>query len=550
LYLAGGPNPRGSMRNIQLIRDNRIEKSVDLYQFLLRGDSKNDVRLSSGDAIFIPVTGPQVSISGEVKRPAIYELLGEEKVSQLIELAGGPKAQAYLGRVALERISSSDERKAIDLNLAGKDGNGKDDIALADGDKLTVYSYSDLKRNIVFIAGMVKHPGEMERTDSTTLRDIVRQAELLPENVYFERANLFRRYPDRRTEIIPINLNDVIAGRSNMSLCDLDSLHVYSIDDVKRKKFVSISGEVASPGEFPLYDGMTLSDLIFLAGDLRKNAYQFGCELARTDSMGQVSVQQLKLSDPTTRNFTLQEDDRVFIRRIPDWSLHRMINLEGEVQFPGQYALLSRNETLYDVIKRAGGFTERAFPKGVIFKREMVGKNLVRRNLPEIIANSQPLKEDSSGNIKPVELVKLDLDNMNRIIIDMDKIMESKGGKGNMTLQNGDDIFIPEIPSGICVMGAVGANGTIKFESGKKVKYYISRAGNFTNQADKKGTKLIKADGRVFAGRGTLGKKIEIGDAIVVPTQITKDHDWTKTLSTSVSIIGGILTSVFMIDRL
>lgn len=550
LYLAGGPNLRGSMRNIELIRNNKIEKTIDLYQFLLKGDSKSDVRLSSGDAIFIPVSGPQVTISGELKRPAIYELLGGEKVSQLINLAGGPTAEAYLDRIALERISENDDRKAIDLNLNPKKGNKIDDLELADGDKLKVFSCYEMKRNVVFIAGMVKHPGEIERTESTTIKDLVNQAELLPENVYYERANLFRRYPDRRTEIIPINLTEILDGRNNLILQDLDSIHVYSIDEVRRKKFVSINGEVAHPGEFPLYDKMTLADLIFLAGDLKKNAYQFGCELAQTDTLGTVSIQQISLADSVTRNFLLKEDDRVFIRRIPDWSLHRTINLEGEVRFPGQYALLSRNETIYDLIQRAGGFAERAFPKGLVFQRQTIGHNLIRRNLPDIISNSQPLEEDSAGNIRQADAMKFDIESMNRIIIDMEKIMETNGEKGNITLQNGDNIYVPEIPSGISVMGAVGANGTIKFESGKNVKYYISRAGNFTNQADKKGTRLIKADGRVFAGGGTLGKKIDVGDAVIVPTQIKKEHDWMRTMSASVSIIGGILTSFFIIDKL
>ncbi len=550
LYLAGGPNERGSMRDIKLLRNNQIEKSVDLYQFLLKGDSKSDVRLSSGDAIFIPVSGPQVTIAGEVKRKAIYELLEGEKVSQLLELAGGTTAEAYLDKITLERISENDERIVYDLNMNAKTGNDSDDIELIDGDKLTISSSYNMKRKVAFIAGMVKHPGMVERQDSTTLKELVYQGELLPENVYYERANLFRRYPDRRTVIIPVNLNEVISGNQNLLLQDLDSLHVYSIDEVKRKKFVYIEGEVARPGQYPLYDGMTLADLIFLAGDLKRNAYQFDCEVARTDNIGRVEIQHIDLAGEITKEVILFEDDRVFIRRIPDWTLHRLVQIDGEVKFPGQYSLLSRNETLYDLINRAGGFADRAFPKGAIFQRSSIGANLVRQKLPEIISNSQPLEEDSSGNIRKVELIKFNIESMNRIIIDMDRIIASNGEKGNVTLQNGDLIYIPEIPSGISVMGSVGANGTIKFEPGKNAKYYVERAGNFTNQADKKNTRLIKADGQVFAGNGTLGKKVDIGDAIVVPTELKKNHDWVKTLSTSVSIIGGVLTSVFIIDRL
>lgn len=550
LYLAGGPNLRGSMRNIQLIRKNEIVTTLDLYQFLLKGDSKSDIRLSSGDAIFIPVTGPRVRISGAVKRPAIYELLGNETVSSLLGLAGGTAADAYLDRIMLERFSPEDEKEVIDVNLNGNSGKPVNDIALADGDRVAVFSLYDMKRNVVYIDGLVKHPGEFERTDSTTIRDLLKLGELQPKNVYYDRANLFRRYPDRREEVIPVNLNQILSGQGNFLLQDLDSLHVYSIDEVKRRKYVYIDGEVKKPGEYLLYDNMNLADLVFLAGDLKKNAYQLGFEIARTDSLGRVRLEYIDLSKTKMEAVLLLEDDRVFVRQIPDWFLHRSVIIEGEVQFPGQYALLSRTETLYDLLSRAGGFTERAFPKGIIFQRESISRDLVRKNLPEMVQNSQPLHADSTGQFKKVEIVNLNLESMNRVIIDVDRIIDSKGSRGNVTLQNGDRIYVPQIPSGISVMGAVGANGTIKYESGKKVEYYVKRAGSFTRQANKKETRLIKADGRVFAGNGTLRRKVDIGDAIVVPSDIKQDRDWLKTISSAVSIVGGILTSVFIIDKL
>jgi hypothetical protein len=201
-------------------------------------------------------------------------------------------------------------------------------------------------------------------------------------------------------------------------------------------------------------------------------------------------------------------------------------------------------------LNRSGGFTERSFPKGIVFKRGTIANDLMRKNLPQIIENSQPLQSDSNGHLQKVEIVQLDMESMNRVILDIEKMIDTKGEKGNITLHNGDHIYVPQIPSGISVLGAIGANGTIKYEQGKNVDYYIKRAGNFTRQANKKETRLIKADGRVFSGGGTLGKKVDIGDAIVVPSEIKKDHDWLKTLSGAVSIVGGVLTSVFIIDKL
>nr|MBN2277810.1 SLBB domain-containing protein [candidate division Zixibacteria bacterium] len=549
LYLAGGPNQRGSMREIKLIRNNRVETSADLYQFLLKGDSRSDIRLSSGDAVFIPVSGPRVTIKGEIKRPAIYELKGSETIGELMELAGGPTAEAYLDRLMLVRISPDDERHVIDLNL--NDAIGEvDDIELIDGDDLTIFSIYDMKRNVVAVAGMVKHPGQFERTDSTTLRSLLDQAELLPSDVYFDRANLFRRYADRRVEIIPIDLKEVIDGSMDYPLCDLDSLHIYSIDEVKRKEYVSIEGEVKKPGQYPLYDNMTVEDLIFMAGSLNKNANQINIELARTDSLGGVSAIKIDLTDPGMHHYRLCEDDRLFVRKIPEWSHQLTATIDGEVMYPGQYALLSKNETLYDLIQRAGGFTENAFPKGTIFTRNTISRDLERQKLPEIIAHTHPLREDSTGNIQRVELGVFHPNDVNRIIIDINQIMNSNGKQGNLVLQNEDYVYVPDIPTGVSVMGAVGANGTIKYVAGKNTKYYIERAGNFTNQADKKGTRLIKADGRVFSGGGTIGKRVELGDVLYVPIEIKKDRDWLKTISTTVSIIGGIATSVFIIDRL
>jgi len=550
LYLAGGPNLRGSMRDIRLIRNNKIEKHVDLYQFLLKGDTESDIRLASGDAVFVPITGPRVTISGEVKRPAIYELADAETVSQLLELAGGPTAEAYLDRIMLDRISPDDERVVIDINMKPLSDTNPDDIVLADGDRINVFSVYDMRRNIVAVAGMVKHPGQWERTDSTTLRSLLDKGELLPENVYTERANLFRHYPDQRTEIIPVDLRRVICGEFDMSLQDLDSLHVYSIEEMRWEKFVRIDGEVKNPGRYHLYENMTVDDLIFLAGNLTKDAYHLRLELARVDTLGRVDSRYLDLSREDMRQIALREDDHLYVRRTPDWFLHRQVTIDGAVRFPGQYSLHSGNETLYQLITRAGGFTDKAFPKGIIFKRHSIGHDLLRQNLPGIISSTEPYQEDSLGVIKKQELFAFNPDNMNRIIVDMEKILKSCGHDGDIRLHAEDIIYVPEIPSGISVMGAVAANGTIKFEPNRRVSYFIQRAGNFTNQADKSATRLIKADGQVFSGGGTQRKRVEIGDVVYVPTKVRKDRDWLKTVSTTVSILGGIATSVFIIDKL
>jgi len=549
LYLAGGPNERGSMRAIKLIRNNRDQATLDLYNFLLKGESSGDIRLESGDAIFIPVSGPRVAITGEIKRPGIYEILGNETVSQFIELAGRTTAEAYLDRVMIDRISSDDEWNLLDLDLSA-DNSEPDNIAMRDGDRLTIFSIFEMKRNVVSIAGKVKHPGYFERNDSTSLKTLIMQSELRPDNVYYERANLFRTYPDKTVEIIPVNLNYVLNGQFNMPLIDRDSLHIYGIDDVIRKKHVYIDGEILTPGRYDYYENMTAYDLVFLAGNLNNEASLYNVELARANDDNQIRLQKIDLNNPDQAQILLQEDDRIYVRRMPDWFRHRTITIEGEALFPGEYALLSQNESLYDILRRAGGFTQNAFPQGTIFKRQSITESLEKQNISEIIAGTQPLIQDSLGNVRPTEIVRINSENINRIIIDIDEIVNSDGTLGDLKLQHNDYIYIPPIPSGISVMGAVSSNGTIRYTAGKNVNYYIKRAGNFSNQADKKRTNLVKADGRVYSGRSIESRRVDLGDAIVVPTQIKKDRDWLKILSMTASIIGGFATTALIMDRL
>ncbi|MFQ6008331.1 MAG: SLBB domain-containing protein, partial [Candidatus Zixiibacteriota bacterium] len=514
LYIAGGPNERGSMRNIKLMRSGKPRAEVDLYNLLLKGDNSTDVRLQTGDVIFVPVAGMRVAIRGEVNRSAIYELKGGETALDLLALAGNPTPLAYLDRVMLERISPKDEWEVLDLNLNCEDSTAVDNIPLRDGDRLTVFSIFDAKINLVAIYGHVKHPGYYERNDSTYVSDLIKRGELRPYDVYYERADLFRRYPDRSTEVIPVNLRDVLSGNSaaDFLLQDRDSLYVYSIGEVERDKYVYIEGEVKRPGRYPLYENMTVEDLIFLAGSYTRAAYRHRAEIARVDSLGDVSLIYISLDDGTPQQTYLNEDDYVYIRQIPEWQLHRTVRIEGEVNYPGLYTLSRRDETLYQLLQRAGGFTKNAFPKGIILKRESVGENLIRLNVPELLERSQPIVEDSLGHLVKQNIFRFDYSLMNRVIIDIEKILATEGKEGDVILEPNDYIFVPSEPSGISVMGAVGANGTIKYVPNKNVKYYIQRAGNFTRQADKKGVRLIRAEGEVISGGGTLGKRVELGD--------------------------------------
>lgn len=551
LYLAGGPNERGSMRRIKLMRNGKEVTRVDLYKLLLQGDNSTDISLRSGDVVFVPVVGMQVAIRGEVRREALYELKGGETVDSLLELAGNATPLAHLERIMVERVDHGGEWKVLDVNLLDN-GDGSSNLTLQAGDKVSVYSIYDMKKNIVSVFGQVKHPGYYERNDSTKVSDLITQGQLQPFDVYKERADLFRRYPDKRVEIIPVELDKIMAGdfSKDLYLQDKDSLHIYSIDEVEWDRYVFVEGEVKNPGRYPLYEHMTVQDLIFLAGSYTREAQRHQAEIARIDSLADIDIIDVPLTREPGLTFQLQEDDHLYIRRIPRWERERSVTITGEVNYPGKYTLANRQETLLDLMKRAGGFTDKAFPRGIILERMSIKDNLRRLRVQDVIEKSTPVKYDSLGQIVEENTVVYDSLSMNRIIIDMDKIIATNGAEGDILLEPFDRIIIPTIPSGISVIGAIGSNGTLKYIPGKKVKDYIERAGNFTRQADKKETRLIKATGEVINRGSILSQRVEVGDVIVVPTKIEKDHNYFKTMTTALSAITGVLTSVYIISKI
>lgn len=556
LYAARGPNERGSMRKVRLLRGGETVSHVDLYDFLLSGDSSDDSKLESEDVVFVPLAGEMVTVNGEVRRPAIYELTGGEQIDEVIALAGGVKPTAYENRVMIDRISDNDSRKILDVDLASQSETDSP-VVMQGGDEITVFSIDEIHDNVVFLAGHVKHPGAYQCEERPTVSDLIFEGDQLYKDTYLRRADLIRTNSESKQELIPIDLESIVSGdlSKNLQLQPMDSLVVYSIDDVTRDKSVTIKGEVTEPGEYRLFDNMGLSDLIFRAGNLTRKAFTLSAEIARLNADGVTELIQVDLSKLLEENdrsydIRLAEDDQIFIRTIPDWKNQRTVTVEGEVRFPGEYALSHRGETLFDVIQRAGGLTERAFPKGAVFTRVNIAENLRRTNISDIIAKSAPLKEDSAGNVNPELFFDVKPENMNRIVIDLETALLSGHNGGNLSLRPGDRIFVPEAPSGVQVMGAVAASGTIHFEANKKPSYYIDRAGGLLRNSDRKGTRVVKADGRVLPWSKADGREIELGDAIIVPTQIKRDRDWWKILTSTATIVGGLATTVYIVDKL
>jgi polysaccharide export outer membrane protein len=246
----------------------------------------------------------------------------------------------------------------------------------------------------------------------------------------------------------------------------------------------------------------------------------------------------------------LIQDDYVFVREIPKWRQQELVELEGEFQFPGTYAIAAEEETLWDLIKRSGGLTNDAFVDGTVFTRKSISEQIQRADYDRVAQSSLELRLDTQGIVRPAAAINIDPERMTRLVINMDRLMTSNGREGNIVLRDGDKIFVPRTPSGIQVMGAVAAPGTILYEPNHKVKHYIDRAGDFTTQSQKNGVRLIKADGRVFAGGDARSQKVELGDAVFVPAEIKRDRDWWKIVTGSMTLITGMVTTALLLSQL
>ena len=552
LYHAEGINERGSLRNIKLMRNGKTKAVIDLYDFMLKGDNTNNIRLESNDVVFVPVAKLRVAIRGEINREAIYELKKNETALNLLELAGNAKPTAHLDHILLERVVDRTNWVVIDLNLNSESEIPVNNEILQDGDRLTINGIFDLPKNKISIFGKVEHPGYYERKDSTRLADLLRQAKLQPYDVYMKRANIFRRYTDWRTEVIAVNINEALKGNPdhNLLLKDQDSVYVNSIDEVLWDRWVYVDGSVKNPGEYKLYENMTVNDLIFLAGSYNREASRHQAEVARLDSLGNVSLIYVSLTNNQASQTLLHDGDHLYIRQIPEWQSSPVVSIEGKVKYPGEYMLTSREETLYQLLERAGGFTQNAFPTGLVLERESIGDNLERNKIRGLVNNSQPLTTDSLGNTVKQNLFEYDPSSLNRIIIDINRLISSKGKQGDIVLEPNDRLYIPSIPSGIAVMGAVGSNGTIKFTPGLKAKDYIKRAGNFTKRSDKEETKLIRANGEILSGGKALGQKVKLGDIIFVPSKIKKERYFLKTFTEVLTATTSLLTTVYIVSKL
>jgi protein involved in polysaccharide export with SLBB domain len=545
LYESGGPTKSGSMRKVRLIRENISVTEIDLYDFLLKGDKSQDLRLESNDTVFIPTIGAVCGISGSVRRPAIYEMKGETPLSDLVEMSGGVTPIGYMHRLQLERIKSHERRVVSDLEFTAIEDlkSSELNIQMEDGDLVKIFPIPDLKYNYVSVYGNILRPGDYEFHSGMRVSQLLEKAGGILMGTYTQRAEISRLKNDRTREIIPFNVKNLLAGDpvEDVELAEWDMIRVYTKSEVIPVLYVSITGAVYKPGTYELTPNMKTTDLIFRAGGLKKNACLEKSELYRTVLGEQPRVINVRLANiidapGSPEDLILDDNDSLYVREESKWTQKRRIVLAGEFVFPGEYVALG-NETLSSVIHRAGGFTPQAFLKGAVFTRNSL-KEAQRANLDRFIRSERMtlLRQQtmlSSATTPEVERKQMEellrqraslidllstVEIPGRMITNLSELPKFKGSEYDILIEDGDHLSVPQVPSGVQVIGSVYNPLAVPYKEGRGLDYYLSAVGGATRNADKKDIYVIRADGEVDS-RFTRIKDIGPGDTIVVPEE-------------------------------
>ncbi|MEJ7821385.1 MAG: SLBB domain-containing protein [Chitinophagaceae bacterium] len=553
LYIAGGPAADGTFRAIELVRNNKVERVVDLYSFLLTGNDEDNVRLRENDVIRIPVYKTRVDISGQVKQNGIFEMLPSETLNDLLGYASGFTDNAYKASIKVVQLTDRDKRV--------KDIPGAEFSTYkpSTGDVFNVSQILEKYQNRVTINGAVFRPGVFELTDNLTIGNLIRRADGLREDAYIKRGQIIRLREDLTPEIISFDVSAVLNNVSDISLKKEDVINISSIFDLKDNYTVSIQGEVRAPGDFRYVENISLKDLIQQAGGFTYAAFPQRIQIARVIKRDTLTAQDVRLSEIidiqdmndlsfATKNIQLQPYDVVTVRRLPGYLDLRSVTVRGQVQFPGPYVLSTRRERISDLLKRAGGMAPEAFPDGAYLKR--LNENDVTTQIESAkVERIQQQLKDSSGQIAAAVARPFD-----QIPLDLSKIMRNPGRDDDLILKAGDDLFVPRNDEGVKISGEVLFPTQAPYNNGKRLKEYISDAGGFTQNAIKKKVYVLYPNGKAVSTRHFLFVKsyprIKPGSQIVVPKYITREKQSTAEIIGITSAIAGLAAIILGIIQL
>ena len=538
LHRAGGVSNLGSLREIHLMRKGKKISTIDIYEFILKGKSFEDITLEEGDIVIVPTYKALVDISGNVKRPMFYELKEGETITNLLDYAGGFSGDAYKNNLRLVRQNGR-EYKVFTINQPDYAS-----FALMDGDVLTVGAMLDRFENRIEIKGAVYRPGVYELgAEISTVRQLVEKAEGLKGDAFTNRALLQREKEDLTLETQALDIAGIINGSvSDITLRKNDILYISSIHDLKDLGFIQVHGEVAKPGQFIYADNTTLEDIIMQAGGLLESASTVKVDISRRvknpESMIETDTLSLNFSfelkdgfvidgEP---NFVLQPYDQVYVRRSPGYQEQRHVFIHGRILFAGNYALSSANERLSEVIKKAGGVTKDAYVKGARLSRIITMEDRMRMEATIDMLNNT---KDS------IDISKFDLGDRYYVGINLEEVLANPGGEADIVLQEGDVIYIPEYQNTVKISGNVLYPNTVTYKEKMSVNDYIKMAGGYGFEAKKNRAFVVYMNGTVAKAKKNSRKVIEPGCEIIIPQKRQREGKLQEILSvatTSASI--------------
>lgn len=551
LYVSGGPAENGSFRKIELVRNNQVIQTADLYDFLVRGNQLTNIRLEDNDVIRVPFADLLVTMKGELNRTGIFELKPDENLDKAFEYAGGFRSYAFRGRITGSRITGY-ERRIIDVS-----GDSLASFKPLNGDEFIVDSVINRYQNRVQITGAVFKPGSYALDRDMSLKQLVEKAHGLREDVYNGRAIVVRTRPDLTKQYIAVDLRPIATGeQTGLLLSREDSIHVASIFDLKDTTIVTINGAVRKPGTFRYEEGLTLKSLIMKADGFATNATGQGIEISRRkrdiniNQPGSDIAQIIKVNDTldlgsSSADIQLMPFDIVSVKEDPFYQPQISVKVTGEVVSPAVYSLQSREERLSSLIRRAGGLLYTANVAGA----KLVREKKVVTDTSELKRLFRSLEKDSTKTASTLET-----NNKTDVAIDLSYILAHPGSADDMTLEEGDELIVPRINNTVSIGGEVFKPLDIMYEKGKSMGDYISAAGGSTPTGSKKRAFVIYANGSAAKIKHPLGifksyPKITPGSSIFIPQKPKREGFDVGKAGIFISAITALITAATLITR-
>ena len=537
LYAAGGINDNGTLRDIKVYRSGRMIASVDVYDYLINGNSSGDVRLQDNDVIVVGAYDCLVNVTGKIKRPMWYEMKSSETVKQLMAYSGGYTGDAYTDKIRVTRKAGSEYSvyTVEEFDMAS--------FHLKDLDEVQVDSVRPRYSNMVEVRGAVRHAGKFQLGGKIqTVRELLLAADGLSEDAYQERAVMHREKDDLTLEMVGVNLKDLLEGTvADIPLKNNDLLFIPSRTEMLGDRKLTVHGEVLYPGVYPFAENTTIQDLILQSGGITEAA-----SLARVDVFRRVrDVNAVTDNKQSAESFTFSLDetyalvqdttfylkpfDEVYIRKSPAYQPQQNVSVRGQVNFAGQYSMTSKDYRLTDLIKAAGGFTQLAYVPGARLTRRMTEEEKLQRDnslkQEQIRLYEESMKKEVTSSFEEMDTLlsmKLNLDDTYPVALNLEAALKNPGSLEDIVLREGDVLTIPQYSNTVKISGEVVHPISMNYVKGKSLSYYISHAGGYGNKARKGNVYAVYANGGVEKIRKRSSKAIQPGCEIVVPTKPEK----------------------------